>query len=476
MLGALLLLTHPAIGSAQSAPTDPPSTVRLVERMLNDNRTEEALRTSKALVDQQLATLPVSDPQVADLQCWLGSVYLRLGHLQEAMQATALGLQHREAHLSSYALPLGDAHMQIAKIFLEAGEASKAEDHLRRAARVYADAGAAGQAKAIHVQEQQAGLCLMVGRLSEAERRYDTVLTAQTALLGNLHPDLAQTLNNLGGVYLAEGRTERAMGAYEQALQLQTNAYGADAPALATTCTNLGVLHDQIANDVQAEAYLLRAYAIRTQKLPLYDPLILVSLDNLVSYYLKREAYAKAEALLTEALQRRERTLGADQPAVAEIFDRFATMEMAMNQAALAEQYWLKALQIRENSLGPQSEQVAANLYNLGKLENILGKNDQARIHLNWASDIYENQSIGNEAQITAILSELFMCDYMQGKMEAAEDDLELMYTIKSEIFGPGHPETLSVMEEQVKFYKGIGWDWKAEAVEAEMLKQRTQR
>ncbi len=441
--------------------------------MMTDGRSAEAMRAAKTLTDAELSKLPLSDPSVANMEAWLGNLYLRVGRYQDAYHWTHLALLHRNEHLPPHAMPIGDAYMQLAKVFLESGEAASAEVQLERAAEIFRIAGESGKTKAIAVQEQWAGLCLMQGRLSEAERRYDTMMVAQAALLGNQHPDLAQTLNNMGGVYIAQGRMDKALGVYDHALQMQTATLGPDALPLATTCTNLGVLHDQEMAYEEAELQLKRAYAIRQKKLQLNDPLLLLSLDNLVSFYLKREAFAKAEALLLEARQVRERTLGGDTPAVAEIMDRYATLYMAVNQAAVAEQFWLKALQIRENSLGSQNEEVAANLYNLGKLENILRKNEQARIHLNWARDIYEYQTIGNEAQLTAILSELFMCDYLQGKMDDAEENLLLMYTIKAEVYGPKHPETLAVMEEQVKFYEGIGWDGKAEAVSTDLLARR---
>jgi Flp pilus assembly protein TadD len=466
----LLVLANGAMGQTP----DDLLKMAKIERMLDDGRGEEAFRTAKSWTEAQFQSLPVADAAVGNLQRWLGALYLRAGRFQEAQLWTQRSLDHRLQHLKKGDLQVGDAHLQMAKVHLEAGEVEPAEEQLAMADARYKAAGEAGRAQHVIVLEQRAGLCLMQGRLSEAERRYDTILRFQATMLGDQHPNLAQTLNNLGGTYLAQGNASKAQGAYAQALQLQTAALGPDAPAIATTATNLGVMYDQNADYDLAERYLLQAYAIRCKALQLQDPLVLVSLDNLVSFYLKREAYPKAEAILDMARQQREQRLGTDQPAVAEIIDRFATLSMARNQAALAEQYWLKALQIRENSLGPQNEAVAATLYNLGKLENILGKHDQARIHLNWASDIYEYQTIGNEAQVTAILSELFMCDFMQGKLDAAEENLSLMYTIKTEVYGPRHPETLAVMEELLKFYKNVGWDSKAEATEAKMLQAKT--
>lgn len=442
-----------------------------VRKLLDQGRNEAALRMARQVMNTQLAAIhQPDDPKLADHYLWWGEVFLEVGRFLEAETAMRKALEHRQAHLGKSAASTADAHMALAKLYLESGVGDLAERHLSAAIQTYAWGGAALQAQLSHAQEQMAGLCLMNGRLSDAERLYDTVLTRETRRLGRENPELARLLNNLGGTYLAQGRHDHAEEVYLRALNLQTAAFGPEAPPLATTCTNLGVMKEEMAEFDAAEQYLVRAYSIRCHQLPLYDPLILVSLDNLVAHYVKRDKFAQAESLLTQAKLIRERQLGADHPTIAEILDRFATLSMARDQAALAERYWIIALQIRENSLGPQHEQVAANLYNLGKLENVLHKNDQARIHLNWALDIYEGQSTGNEAQVTAILSELFLCDYMQGKIDEADEQLELMRTIKTEVYGPAHPETLAVMEEQVKFYRGTQRDWKAEKVEAELL------
>lgn len=472
LLCCLLLLFAWSSQPLAAQKPDFPSQQAATERLLSQGRNAEALATArKAVAAESEACKKEQDPRISAAQLWLGDVCLRLKQFQEAEAAIRKALAHRQRHEGKSSKGTADAHALLAKLHLETGLGSEAEEELQAALVIYASLGTAGTLQKSQTQEQLAGLCLMAGRLSESERLYDTVLTAEALRLGDQSPELARLLNNLGGVYLAQGRHEQAQGAYAQALNLQTAAYGAEGVALATTCTNLGVLSEQIAAYEDAEKFLLRAYAIRGKHLSLADPLVLVSLDNLVSYYIKRGQFASAEALLSDAKRLREQKLGSDQPAVAEILDRFATLSMARDQADHAERYWLMALQIRENSLGPQHEYVAANLYNLGKLENVLHKNDQARIHLNWALDIYESQPLGNEAQVTAILSELFLCDYMQGQIDKAAEQLSLMRAIKTEVYGSAHPETIAVMEEQIKFYHDVQWLPQAAETEAELLK-----
>lgn len=432
--GILLALPLLLLGiTLRAQTTDYESARAKAEKLLTEGRTTEA----KSAAEQAAKISPnpgkKSEPSPTPAQnLWLGDFYLRLGQFSLAEQTLKTALNKLEAQPAAPQGLVADLHTTLGKLYLESGMGILAEEHLSKAVAIYDRTGA--RLQKAQAQEQWAGLCLMIGRLTDAEHLYDSILVQMAALHGPESPELARILNNLGGVYQAEGRQEKAAGAYEHALHLQSRALGADNPALATTYTNVGVLREEMADYSAAEEALLNAYGIRAAKLPLTDPLLLTSLDNLVSFHVKRSQFDKAQAILDAAKRERMGKLGGDAPAVADILDRYATLSMARDQAILAEQYWLEALTIRENALGSQDPAVAANLYNLGKLENVLHRNDQARIHLNWAMDIYERQSLGNESQITAILSELFICDFMQGKINEAAEQLNLMYTIKATV------------------------------------------
>jgi tetratricopeptide (TPR) repeat protein len=440
-----------------------------IESLLNENRMWEV----RPKLKQYLATPKVYKKDEARLQAddqyWLGRVYLRLGELDNAKVALDQALTMRKSAYGISALVTGDVLVELGKVYLQTEEGMKAMSSFEGAHHIYIWAMPVDTFRLCTAKEYLGGIYMVEGKLDMAEAMYDSVLQLQAAFFGPESVTLATVLNCLGGVYLAQGRETEAMGAYNHALNLQTNFYGPEDFEAAVTHTNLGVLYDQSGDFASAERHLRLAYDIRAKHLSLTDALVMASLDNLVNHLVKRGAFETAFKVLKEAEGVRAGRLGADQPAVAEILDRQATVFMAWDRADAAEQVWIKALQIRENSLGSQHELVSANLYNLGKLENLLQKHDQARIHLNWALNNYEGNQAANEAQVTAILSELFICDFSQGKMDGAENHLLLMRTIKTEVYGPGHPQVRAVMEEQVKFYKQAGQDWKADQVEEEL-------
>ena len=65
-----------------------------------------------------------------------------------------------------------------------------------------------------------AALCQASGRFAEAEKLYRRAVRVRKDLLGNRHPDLATTLNNLATLYRLTGRRARAAALYRRALMI----------------------------------------------------------------------------------------------------------------------------------------------------------------------------------------------------------------------------------------------------------------
>jgi tetratricopeptide (TPR) repeat protein len=66
-----------------------------------------------------------------------------------------------------------------------------------------------------------AGLYYSQGRYSEAEPLLVQALALKKRLLGEEHPSVASSLNNLAGLYDSQGRYSEAEPLYEQALALE---------------------------------------------------------------------------------------------------------------------------------------------------------------------------------------------------------------------------------------------------------------
>jgi tetratricopeptide (TPR) repeat protein len=75
-----------------------------------------------------------------------------------------------------------------------------------------------------------AGLYDSQGKYKEAEPLYQQALALRQKLLGDDHPHVATSLNNLAGLYKSQGKYKEAEPLYQQALNICEQRLGVDHP------------------------------------------------------------------------------------------------------------------------------------------------------------------------------------------------------------------------------------------------------
>ena len=94
---------------------------------------------------------------------------------------------------------------------------------------------------------------MYTGDLAGAERTYVEVLEMAAALLGEDHPEVATTRENLGNVYFREGQLDKTAKNLEVVLAMRRKALGDDSEPVARTLANIGDRLQEPRRDVDAE-------------------------------------------------------------------------------------------------------------------------------------------------------------------------------------------------------------------------------
>ncbi|MEO0843016.1 MAG: tetratricopeptide repeat protein, partial [Cyanobacteria bacterium J06643_5] len=97
------------------------------------------------------------------------------------------------------------------------------------------------------------------GLYTLAEHWHEQCLSTTKQRLGEEHPDVATSLNNLAGLYSSQGRYEQAEPLYLQALDLTKELLGEKHPQVATFLNNLASLYESQGRYEQAEPLYLQA-------------------------------------------------------------------------------------------------------------------------------------------------------------------------------------------------------------------------
>ena len=147
------------------------------------------------------------------------------------------------------------------------------------------------------------------GRYAEAIPRARETLAIREKALGPEHPDVAQSLNNLAGLYRAQGQYAPAEPLYRRALAIWEKALGPEHPDVATSLNHLAGLYEHQGQYAQAEPLSRRALAIREKALGPEHPNVATSLNNL-GFLLASQRQAAVARPLYERARRIQLAVG----------------------------------------------------------------------------------------------------------------------------------------------------------------------
>ncbi|MEA5583057.1 tetratricopeptide repeat protein, partial [Nodularia harveyana UHCC-0300] len=129
------------------------------------------------------------------------------------------------------------------------------------------------------------------GLYTLAEPWYQQCLLTTKDRLGDNHPDVATSLNNLALLYESQGRYDQAEPLYLQALELYKRLLGENHPSVATSLNNLAGLYDSQGRYDQAEPLYLQALELCKRLLGDHHPHVATSLNNLALLYKSQGRY-----------------------------------------------------------------------------------------------------------------------------------------------------------------------------------------
>ncbi|NEO93027.1 MAG: tetratricopeptide repeat protein, partial [Moorea sp. SIO3G5] len=206
------------------------------------------------------------------------------------------------------------------------------------------------------------------GAYEQALPWYQQCLSTVTERLGQDHPDVATSLNNLAGLYSSQGRYQEAEPLYQQALEMSQRLLGQDHPDVATSLNNLALLYYSQGRYQDAEPLFQQALDLSQRLLGEEHPDVAQSLNNLALLYSSQGRYQDAEPLFQQALDLSQRLLGEEHPDVADSLNNLAALYSSQGRYQDAEPMYLQALDLRQLLLGIEHPDVADSLNNLALL------------------------------------------------------------------------------------------------------------
>ncbi|MEH1782973.1 MAG: FxSxx-COOH system tetratricopeptide repeat protein [Nostoc sp.] len=288
------------------------------------------------------------------------------------------------------------------------------------------------------------------GRYSEAEPLYIQALLLWHQLLGEEHPNFATSLNNLADLYRSQGRYSEAEPLFIQALVLWHQLLGEEHPNFATSLNNLADLYRSQGRYSEAEPLFIQALALKRQLLGEEHPDVAQSLNNLALLYKSQGRYSEAEPLYIQALVLWRQLLGEEHPDFAQSLNNLALLYKSQGRYSEAEPLYIQALALRRKLLGEEHPDVAQSLNSLALLYKSQGRYGEAEPLCIQALAL-RRKLLGEEhPSVATSLNNLALLYKSQGRYSEAEPLYVKALDIFEERLGANHPNTVGVRENLV--------------------------
>jgi eukaryotic-like serine/threonine-protein kinase len=259
------------------------------------------------------------------------------------------------------------------------------------------------------------------GDFEGAEAYHRQALALRRKLFGEEHPEVAASLNSLGEVRRHRGDFTGAEAFHREALALRRRLLGEEHRDVATSLNDLAEARRQQHDHEGAAAHHREALAMRHKLFGEEHPAVAASLTNLGLALGQKGDPVGAEAYHRQALALWRKLLGEEHPAVAGSLNALAIALERRGDLEGAEEYHHQALEMRRTLLGADHPSVAASLYNLGIVRRHHGDLAGAETHFRQALALWRSQLGEEHPSVAASLNRLGMVMREHGELEDAE-------------------------------------------------------
>ena len=191
------------------------------------------------------------------------------------------------------------------------------------------------------------------GAYAQAQPWWEQCLAVVRDRLGESHPSVATSYNNLAELYQSQGRYEEAEPLSRKALEMRQQLLGESHPSVASSYSNLAELYRVQGRYEEAEPLSRKALEMRQQLLGEAHPDVATSFNNLGSLYRAQGRYEEAEPLYRKALEMKQQLLGEAHPSVATSYNNLGNLYYSQGRLKEAAAFLQQSLQILEPLLGP---------------------------------------------------------------------------------------------------------------------------
>ena len=280
------------------------------------------------------------------------------------------------------------------------------------------------------------------GRYDEAEPLFRQGLEIRQRVLGEEHPDTADGYNNVASNLNAQGRYDEAEPLHRKGLEIRQRVLGEEHPSTAASYNNVASNLNAQGRYDEAEPLYRKGLEIRQRVLGEEHPSTAASYNNVAYNLYDQACYEEAEPLYRKGLEIRQRVLGEEHPDTAASYNNVAANLYDQACYEEAEPLYRKGLEIRQRVLGEEHPDTADSYNNVAANLNAQGRYEEAEPLYCKGLEISQ-RVLGEEHPSTATSYNNVAYNLnAQGRYEEAEPLFRKGLEISQRALGEEHPST----------------------------------
>ena len=280
-----------------------------------------------------------------------------------------------------------------------------------------------------------------MGEYSKALEYYEKTCKIDETALPNNHPDLATSHNNIALVYNNMGEYSKALEYYEKSIEIRKIALPKNHPDLATSYSNIGQVYNNMGEYSKALEYYEKDIGIKKIALPKNHPDFAISYSNIGQVYNKMGEYSKALKYYEKSIEIRKIALPENHPDLATSYSNIGQVYNKMGEYSKALEYYEKDIEIKKLAL-PKNHPDFANSYsNIGQVYNKMGEYSKALEYYEKSIEIRKIALPENHPDLAISYSNIGQVYNKMGEYLAALEYCEKDIQIKKLALPKDHPD-----------------------------------
>jgi serine/threonine protein kinase/tetratricopeptide (TPR) repeat protein len=279
-----------------------------------------------------------------------------------------------------------------------------------------------------------------LGLSGEAEKNLRAGLELRREVLGDRHPDVAESLHSLGLLLKTAGSLGEAESTFVEALDIRLECFGEMSEPVLVSRKQLAMVLSIRGRKEAAEELLLQVLAAQKELLGPDHLEVAGTMNDLAVNYWRQSRYDEAELLYKEAIPIFAKHLGEEHPDVAALTNNLALLLTNQGKPFESEPLLRNALAMRIELLGDEHSLVGVGYANLGLCLSMQGRQEEAETAYRASQRILLNEHGEENFRSCNAMQSVADVLQRQGKYEEAEKQFRRTLAARRRFLDEDHP------------------------------------